>query len=365
MSETLHHDGSTKFNIEEFRTAGIVRNPNNSRAMLKSDEYQRLLGGYGISARQINSRVSVDDYKSNEFQDYFKEYDGANGHLWIVEGGDGSHSNFGSLLPESEIIFDPAGNINDGSHMLFGNYSFNRPSSIIKRSRIKTLNPLEIKIKDLSSGKTNSETALWYFGIGLSGLSSNKHNSPDYRNVRDNKPRPISLLKDAHSIVESVAKIDWLRIDEADKKTWRRELLFANGSRMAKLFHFRGIDILEPGARRVEYYGSGMTALIATIGKTALFKAHSDMLIDQLQDEHRFTVFPHNAPKKLDSDKKKSKLKPWEDEVSFILSQDFFSQRDGETITHNGATEFIVKLSTTPIRVVTTRSDAPNGSRYF
>ncbi len=316
-----------------YETACIVFNKDIPKANEVAEINHHILSNLGIDVEMINSLRNTSDYQSKSFQSRFKEFDNLKSHLWVVEGGDGSHSNFSYTIPKSPIIFHPTGHINDISSMLYSRSTIDDIERIVIEGKVKPLNTLEIRSKHEHSDVERTERALGYYGIGMSGYASNIHNHEGYRRFRDLKSHLSAVIEDRKPILTSLKESPYLRAmtTDDDNESFAQfiEVLYTNGSRMAKVFKFRGVDLLEPGARVTRIRSRKMLGLSATILRSTFKDADADSLLMN-DSTHEFTVYSGK--------------------------DEYYSQRDGEVTEHKrGNTQFIFSVSENPLKVISTR----------
>lgn len=306
----------------EFDTAVVIYNPNRPKAVHQAELAEDKLAQIGLPKVVVEpSHARPEDYKA-----MLAQYDSeAANTVWVVVGGDGTHSNFANARPESPVLIMPAGYGNDKAHMLHGRYHRGKPDRMIQEGRIAQIRPIEVSAQASSYDVASTELAFGYFGVGLSGYIASLFDAPEYHRLRDSRSFLGKLLGDAIKINSNLSDNPVLRVGQDGKEFERSELLYVNGRRMARVLRFGTVNILDNEIARLELKNNRRAELALGIGMATLGK------VQNLGD------FDHTHNFRVSSDRP------------------FFSQRDGEVTEHEQPTDFQIKLSDYQLNVITTK----------
>lgn len=304
-----------------FDTAVIVRNPLNDFAFEKAEQTQSEIKHLFQDVVIEDSAADVSGHK-----DLIQYYDSPSGRtLWIPTGGDGTFSNLAGAMPKSPIMINRAGYANDTGHMSSGLRTHLSPAKTIERGRTVNLRPLEITTQSPHGGKSETELAFGYFGIGLSGQVAKNMNNGQRRSQESDK-HPLSRhFKSGKLILDTLKIMPSFEVTENVESQTRYELLFVNGPRMARVFRFLDLQLFEPEAGRVELPTASQIKFGLVMGRAALL---GDFVRLDRTSQQNFRI---NS------------------------NQPIVSQRDGEYSEHASGTTFNVKLSDYSAKILTRR----------
>lgn len=323
MSETLQDRTSMYRNDypSRFETAVIVRNP---FSVFASEEAENIRSDIKHLFQDVVIEDSAPDVSGHgKLVDYYDSPSGKT--LWIPTGGDGTFSNLAGAMPKSPIMINRAGYANDTSHMSSGLRTHLHPAKTIERGRTIDLTPLEIKSQLPNSSKFQTELAFGYFGIGLSGHVAKNMNDEKRRQEDSNKHPLKRHLKSGKLILDTLDVMPSFQVIEDGISQTRYELLFANGSRMARVFRFIDLQLFEQEAGRIELPTASKLKFGLTMGRAALL---GDFV--RLDQDSLYSF-------RIDSD------------------EPIMAQRDGELSKHTSGTTYDVKLSDYSAKILTRR----------
>lgn len=253
----------------------------------------------------------------------------------VVVGGDGKASKTHEAA--RRVGFDgpmdhfAAGNACDLAHMLFRAWDIKRPAHAMAHSRLASLHPLEITVKAPGQATVKHE-AEYCFSLGglLYGVAA-QVGSQEHRYTTESMNEAQKLAYELRMTLGKIATTNEVVTieDNYNKERNVSDLLFTNGSRMAKQVRFRGINLLEPGFGRLEVKESSKSAVLATFARA------------------RAGRFPHHAPDE-----------PYTFRVKSSSGKPIRFQKDGETdegFEIPSDSEVTVKNSNNYTRQATTR----------
>lgn len=337
--------------IQEFKpsvkTAVILRNPNNQRAAeIANSVYKNITRG---DTRVAQAYIEDTQALPENYNPLLEAYDKDDRNAWLVVGGDGTFSQFANSQPESPVMIIPAGYANDMHKMLYLAKPLKFPGLILQRGKRSVIRPLEIKRYEPSNGiesvssvldqlyahkdtntekliqPVDTELAFGYWGLGLSGLVSHKLNQKDVRQNRDQLNSLKKFIYSGKIISKSILTSPEIEIIQPTGTRICHEILFANGSRMAKVIRFGGVDILNDSATMLELCKPSHSAFISLLGKSAVLAINARF---NPNSQHTFGI--------------KS-------------SEDIYSQRDGEVRQQTSGAVFQVGISDYELNVITAR----------
>ena len=160
----------------------------------------------------------------------------------IVVGGDGSKHIAASAIAKHypnngvKLLFVPGGHANDLSYGVHGSGQLPPLSHILDNGRIVRVRPIEVST---SLGvKKSHDIALGYVGIGMTALAAQTLNSWPYRSRLASRDPLVDAVGEAFVAAKSILQSRPFQIEHNGRFKYVYEILFTNGPRVAKYFHF-------------------------------------------------------------------------------------------------------------------------------
>ena len=126
------------------------------------------------------------------------------------------------------------GNANDLAHMLNGLVLRRRMATFVAKATVVPIHPLVCTIKDIE-GKTTTRIAACYITFGFSASMARHLNDADYRKKASHRSLANKLLHELSHLFKAIKQAERFSYSENHQTHRAYELIFANGSRIAKV----------------------------------------------------------------------------------------------------------------------------------
>lgn len=202
----------------------------------------------------------------------FRQYLPADNRITpVLVGGDGVTSNSLNALMETgsdrAALFLATGNACDIASMAVSKWRQD-PLAVLNRGHYERIRPLAVTAGD------QQRRAFGYFGIGFDAAKAITFNSHGYRNKQALLTPVGRCISENLTAVRGIGRAPTFQIREiANEQEDLREaveILFPNGSRMAKRLRFGGLALAADQAGRLEVPNPALASLIRGIGQAAV-----------------------------------------------------------------------------------------------
>jgi diacylglycerol kinase family enzyme len=178
------------------------------------------------------------------------------------------------------------GNANDLAHMLNGKSYGRRLGAVISKAKIVPIFPLTCTIR--TGGQTACYSAACYIAFGVSGRMAQTLNGKMYRKNAATKVAVLKLAHELRYVSRTFRRATRFAYTSQGKKHHVYELLFANGSRMAKVNRLP-VTLSEPYFYADHLRHSTFVAIMRKLFAVAMSK-HSPKREQQLHTKMEFTI---------------------------------------------------------------------------
>jgi diacylglycerol kinase family enzyme len=253
-----------------------------------------------------------------------------------VCGGDGTFNLAARALLETRtaeaITTRGGGNANNHANMLHDALTQAHAPWFLETGMKAGLTPLKITAEHPNLAPDDERRELLptaYFSIGFTAVMAEQFNAESWRKQTANMSRTQRLLMESAATWRNYRQANTFTLYDHDEESPRdlTELCFPNGRLMAKILRFRGLDLLEQRAGRLELGQPTVPRLAWALGRAAT---------------SQFVKF---GPETIQS-------------FTVEAKHDIVAQADGEAYVYPSGTSFTVGFADRPVPVVTTRQPA-------
>ncbi len=323
---------SREATLEPTEDIFAIYNPNSAdRATVEG--HRDALVEYGTSVGfQVNTAESVPSFLGTI--SLLKTNVGPNTRIVVISGDGGVHNATNAhdaLGLTNGISTLGTGGANDIHTSLHPTEWHSRNPHSVLTSPLVEHRPLRITAEHADipeDDRRRKLQAVAYFSIGFTAAMASRFNDEDFREKLEGKAPQIRLIQQGAEVLRSVRKFDrpFLVYNERGVRELN-EVVYPNGARMAKVNHFRGLELLEPGFGRLRTGKVNYHNVLLSYGRalTGLYTKFDPEHVERFAIETR------------DED-------------------DILVQADGEAYSYPSGTRFSVSLSEHSLPLATSRT---------